>query len=372
MKHGKYRVLFIYKLLSLTLTGALLLSVGVPLLGSAAPLSPIEVDTVTPTLGPTTGGETVTIKGSGFIQILDGLVFEGVHSGANIQYFDTGITQTGNTKVWIDYQFAAPVTTGTLFSARSAGNSAFFVYNPANAGAGYYSFGYGQTNTSLTALGPIDILRHEITVDNANFYLDGTLRYTSVGTAPTAPVNIWIGNLNQDGTMVDSVNGLNAFRGTIYGFKIWKSGVLVRDMVPAARTFGSNLEYGFYDQVSAAFFSNNGNGSFGTVPAVSPQMVTFGGIPATNVTVLDDETITCTTPAGALGRADVAVTIDGDTATLSESYRYSEITSVFRDYGRDIGGETVTLTFLTDAVPMLVISARMTNSTPLLPTSSGI
>ena len=51
--------------------------------------------------------------------------------------------------------------------------------------------------------------------------------------------------------------------------------------------------------------------------------VTIGGIPATSVTVVDDTTITATTPANTPGPADVAVTTGGGTTTSAGAFIYT-------------------------------------------------
>ena len=50
--------------------------------------------------------------------------------------------------------------------------------------------------------------------------------------------------------------------------------------------------------------------------------VTIGGAPATGVTVVNPTTITATTPPGAVGPANVAVTTTGGTGTLPNGYTY--------------------------------------------------
>jgi IPT/TIG domain len=52
--------------------------------------------------------------------------------------------------------------------------------------------------------------------------------------------------------------------------------------------------------------------------------VTIGGASATNITVVDDNTITCTTPAGTAGAADITVSGgDGGTGTLTGGFTYA-------------------------------------------------
>jgi hypothetical protein len=79
--------------------------------------------------------------------------------------------------------------------------------------------------------------------------------------------------------------------------------------------------------------------------------VLFDGVPGTDLDVVDDSTITVTTPAGAAGTADVTVvnpTECGD-ATVPDGYTYvipgsPVITDIDPDRGPETGGTTVTLT----------------------------
>lgn len=88
----------------------------------------------------------------------------------------------------------------------------------------------------------------------------------------------------------------------------------------------------------------NGRGfkPFGN-PAVS--LVTFGGIPATNITVIDNNTLTCTPPSHVSGDVTVAVTAACATVTLTDGYHYEPINiiGVQPAYGPVTGGTSVTI-----------------------------
>ena len=76
--------------------------------------------------------------------------------------------------------------------------------------------------------------------------------------------------------------------------------------------------------------------------------VTFGGIPATNVVVVSDTTLTARTPAHGAGTVDVLVTTAVDTSAAVAAARYSYvrapvITSVSPRRGPTAGGKTVTV-----------------------------
>ncbi|MHB8877881.1 MAG: beta strand repeat-containing protein [Myxococcaceae bacterium] len=81
---------------------------------------------------------------------------------------------------------------------------------------------------------------------------------------------------------------------------------------------------------------------------VAGATVTIGGNAATGVIVVDDRTITLTTPAGTLGPADVVVTNpDSNTGTLSSGYTYRAapvVSSVAPVFGPAGGGTAVTIT----------------------------
>jgi len=75
--------------------------------------------------------------------------------------------------------------------------------------------------------------------------------------------------------------------------------------------------------------------------------VTFGGDPATNLVVVDDSSITVTTPSHAAGLVDVVVSTPGGPATLLDGFTYADspvLLSMSPTSGPAAGGTTVTLT----------------------------
>lgn len=79
--------------------------------------------------------------------------------------------------------------------------------------------------------------------------------------------------------------------------------------------------------------------------------LTIGGAAATSVTVVNDTTLTATTPAGTEGPADVTVTTAGGSDTLADGFTYEAppppvptVTAVEPNTGAEAGGETVTIT----------------------------
>lgn len=72
---------------------------------------------------------------------------------------------------------------------------------------------------------------------------------------------------------------------------------------------------------------------------------TFGGVAATNVTIVDEQTITATVPAHAVGTVDVVVDFGDSTQTLIDGYTYSgpQVSSVTPNTAPSIGGMSFTL-----------------------------
>ena len=75
--------------------------------------------------------------------------------------------------------------------------------------------------------------------------------------------------------------------------------------------------------------------------------VTIGGTAATGITVVNDTTITCTTPAGSAGSASVLVTTPGGTNSANTLYTYTAaptVTSISPTSGSTAGNTAVTIT----------------------------
>jgi hypothetical protein len=52
--------------------------------------------------------------------------------------------------------------------------------------------------------------------------------------------------------------------------------------------------------------------------------VTFGGVPATNLTIVDAVTLTAVAPAHAAGKVDVTVTVGTASATKASAFTYAK------------------------------------------------
>ena len=105
---------------------------------------------------------------------------------------------------------------------------------------------------------------------------------------------------------------------------------------------------------------------------IKAKFVTFGGIAATGVTFVSENTLTCTAPTGTAGQTvDVVVTQNGDSDTLVGAYTYvaADLISVSPTNGPAAGGNTVTLSgtnFSTDgsnAVTFGGVAAAVSSAT---------
>ena len=100
---------------------------------------------------------------------------------------------------------------------------------------------------------------HEWYIDNAGFYIDGTLKADVSGSASSLVSNeniTFFGRYNGNGS--GTIERTGSWR--LKSSKFWNSGTLIMDLVPARRD--SDSEIGLYDIVSDAFFTNAGTGTF--------------------------------------------------------------------------------------------------------------
>ena len=98
---------------------------------------------------------------------------------------------------------------------------------------------------------------------------------------------------------------------------------------------------------------NNGSTTGGTLVTItgtnfaSGATVTFGGVAATNVSVVNSTTMTATTPAGSAGAVTVTVTFNGQSGSLANGFTYiavPTVSSVSPNGGPTAGGTAVTIT----------------------------
>jgi hypothetical protein len=116
------------------------------------------------------------------------------------------------------------------------------------------------------------------------------------------------------------------FAGIVSGMTVHSGDTLVLDLRPAAWTLNGATVYGFYDAVSRTLLTASGGTLTGVMAGapsvVAPTTLLVGGTGVT-ATVTSPTTLTCEAlPAHDVGLVDVAVTVDGTPAKLTDAYRY--------------------------------------------------
>jgi len=258
------------------------------------------ITSINPTSGSTTGGTTVTITGTNFL------------TGASVKFgsvFSSNVTVTSSTSI-----------TAVTPAASSAGAVAVTVSNPDGQSATFNSFTYTPAGPSVTSVTP------------NNGPTTGGTSITIAGTLFQSGATVTIGGISLRSVVFVNANTITAVTplGPANEQATQPQDVVVHN--PDGTT--AILTKGFtwtIPTLSVSLISPNSglpagggeviiNGAgFTTAFATS---VTFGGVAATNVSVLDAVTIRATTPAHAAGTVDVAVKVGGNTATVTGGFIY--------------------------------------------------
>lgn len=169
------------------------------------------------------------------------------------QWIDTGAPATNNTHVNVrfsDYSVAG----AWLFGARKAyQNSALGVYTVSSNNTWIRAFGNFVSGTFTFST--IDLGVTTFDYDCGHFVgtrekVPVTVDFTDTAPAfDSSPYLIYMWTLNNGG------GAANIAHAKIYGFKIWESGVLVRDMIPVR--VGS--EGAMYDRLGAGGMNPDGS-----------------------------------------------------------------------------------------------------------------
>ena len=178
------------------------------------------------------------------------------------QYIDTGIYSNKGKKIYVDFQLTQKVSQGRIFGAdfdQSTGITGFSNSLYQN-GSGIFSYSYKDDNGNWIQTGrSTDTNRH-------TFLMDGPNETVSFDNG------VYTGSLSSYSATKTAVNTLTIFadnrtvnsqpisyyaKMVLYTFKIWDSGTLIRDFVPAKN---SNDVVGLYDIVNNVFYTSpNGN-----------------------------------------------------------------------------------------------------------------
>lgn len=176
---------------------------------------------------------------------------DGLISAVSGPYIDTGIDQTGDISIKVDYQSGALTTYNALFGSRKEWNDSNFGFMDYAQG-GVYRTDYGTDRVDIQ-VPKRDNDRHVVEKINNVTKIDDTIVHTSTSELPTNPISMYLFAFNEGGANYRSVM-------TVYDFEIFKSGILVQKLVPVRRK--SDSEYGMWDTVTEMFFGNSGSGKF--------------------------------------------------------------------------------------------------------------
>lgn len=162
------------------------------------------------------------------------LTFDGGH------YIDSGVVPTVETVVEIDHQMN-DTANAWVFGSRKANNQNAFSLSVNMSRTTYYprignSSIYNFTTTNE---------RHQIVMSKSGINVDGELKKEFSGVTITTDLNLYIGALNQAGTVTGAANT------DIYTMKIYDSGNLLRYYVPCISDENSR---GLFDLVNYVFY----------------------------------------------------------------------------------------------------------------------
>lgn len=180
------------------------------------------------------------------------------------QYVDLGVHPSSSTRAVLDHQLTDTSSVQALFGGRTSagGSDTFDVYvvdGKIRTDFGAHSLTATDAVSSRVVLdknGPSTTYGESVFTNNAaTFTTASSLVLCSCKNASSSSANV-------DSNLVDT----RGARMRVYSFKLYDDGALVRDMVPCRRDQDSQV--GFYDDVSGAFYGNDGTGSFVAGPDI--------------------------------------------------------------------------------------------------------
>ena len=171
------------------------------------------------------------------------------------QYINTGFKPNQDTKISITVDFPLSRTTWLYGGRTSAGsNSLGFLCEDGSR----YRFDYASSVNALTVK-PTG--KFTIDSDKNKCYINGELVFTATYKTFTSPVNMYIFNNNNNG----SLSGGSSAK--LYNCSIYNNGVLIRSFIPCKNASGT---VGLYDSINNQFYQNAGSGTFIAGPEISP------------------------------------------------------------------------------------------------------
>jgi heme/copper-type cytochrome/quinol oxidase subunit 2 len=257
---------------------------------------PPTITSLSPSTVSTAGGVAVTISGSNFV------------SGATVKVDGASASVTSVSSSQI--VFTAP--------AHSAGSATITVTNPDGQSANgtlTYMF-VGPTMSSVAPASGPNSGNTNLTISGSGFQPGATVTIgafnavnvrlldsgTIVATTIFGPANEPLG-VAQD-VVVHNPDGTSASKSGAFTFTL--ASLSISNISPNRALAGAAVT------ITGTGFSSG----------ITP-VVTFGGVPATNVTVIDSVTLRATAPVHANGLVDVVVTAGSSTVTASGGFTYA-------------------------------------------------
>lgn len=171
------------------------------------------------------------------------------------QYINTGFKPNQDTKISITVDFPLSGTTW-LYGSRTSANSNSLGFLCESGSR--YRFDYASSTNALTVK-PTG--KFTIYSDKNKCYINGELVLTATYTTFSSPVNMYIFNNNNNG----SLSGGSSAK--LYNCSIYDNGVLIRNFIPCKNASGT---VGLYDSVNNQFYQNAGSGTFIAGPEIPP------------------------------------------------------------------------------------------------------
>lgn len=171
------------------------------------------------------------------------------------QYINTGFKPNQDTKISITVDF--PLSgTAWLYGGRTSANSNSLGFLCESGSK--YRFDYAS---SVNELSTKPTGKFTIDSDKNKCYINGELVVTATYTTFASPVNMYIFNNNNNG----SLSGGSSAK--LYNCSIYDNGVLIRNFIPCKNESGT---VGLYDSVNNQFYQNAGSGTFIAGPEIPP------------------------------------------------------------------------------------------------------
>jgi hypothetical protein len=198
-------------------------------------------------------------------------------------YLDTGVLTGDDLAIELDYKFNTRVADGgasnaTIYGARVNADLSHFdtlQYYCGDLRVAYATVSYGKhQNFSCADADGFFTSLDRVTVKQSadGFWYNGAqlASPSDFSGTITTPLNFYLGALNNNGAVVS--NGQGGWSMDVYGFKMYKSGVLVANFVPMQRD--SDGAVGLYDTVGRKFYEQPVGAAGGAVEVFTA--VSFG------------------------------------------------------------------------------------------------